>query len=206
MITGKEIIKRIKIGDIVIDPFDLNKVNPNSYNLTLNNKLLIYDNILSPAELPYQLQFMNIDRENLDDEYKLLYDDIMNKTVLDMKLNNKTKELIIPNDGLILLPGKLYLGKTNEYTETHNLVPAISGRSSIGRLGINVHATAGFGDIGYKGNWTLEIFVIEPIIIYPNVELAQIYYYLPVGEYDNYTGRYQNSHDVYSSRLFEDYE
>jgi len=206
MLTGKEIIKRREMGDIIINPFDEKKVNPNSYNLTLNRKLLIYDNILSATELEYRLELNGVSPLCLNDSEQSTYDKLMSKNVLDMKTENKTKEFIIPDEGLILLPGKLYLGKTNEYTETHNLVPAISGRSSIGRLGINVHATAGFGDIGFKGNWTLEIFVIEPVVIYADVELAQIYYYKPDGEYDNYNGRYQNSYDVHSSRLFQDYK
>lgn len=206
MLTGKEIIRRMEIGDIIIDPFNNSRINPNSYNLTLNKKLLIYDNILSATELQYRLELDNIDREKLSDIDKSIYDGIMSKTVLDMKLENKTEEITIPDQGLILVPGKLYLGQTNEYTETHNLVPAISGRSSIGRLGINIHATAGFGDIGFKGNWTLEIFVVEPIVIYPDVELCQIYYYNPDGKYDSYNGRYQNNNGVEASKLFQDYK
>ncbi len=205
MLTGKEIIRRKGIGDIIIDPFDEKRINPNSYNLTLNKKLLIYDNI-SSEELPFKLQLNNVNRETLSGTIGEIYDKVMPKTILDMKLENKTKEIIIPDEGLILLPGKLYLGQTNEYTETHNLVPAISGRSSIGRLGINIHATAGFGDIGFKGNWTLEIFVVEPIVIYPDVELCQIYYYNPDGKYDSYNGRYQNNNGVEASKLFQDYK
>ena len=206
MLTGKEITRRREMGDIIINPFDEKKVNPNSYNLTLNKKLLIYDNILTAEEVQFRLQFIGVNKETLSGTTKEIYDSIMNKNVLDMKLENQTKEIIIPDEGLILLPGKLYLGQTNEYTETHNLVPAISGRSSIGRLGIAVHATAGFGDIGFKGNWTLEISVIEPVAIYPDIEFCQIYYYIPEGEYDSYNGRYQNSHEVNASRLFKDYE
>jgi len=209
MLTGKEIINRMKMGDIVINPFDDKRVNPNSYDLTLNNKLLIYDNVLLKEEVSKRLRFENMDKEtvnNLEIGERVYYDIIMNRNILNMKSDNPTTELIIPEDGLLLMPGKLYLGKTNEYTETYNLVPGIDGRSSVGRLGINIHATAGFGDIGFKGNWTLEISVIEPIAIYPNIPLCQIYYYIPTGEIENYNGRYQDSHDVYASRLFKDYK
>lgn len=171
MLTGKEIERKIKSGQIVIDPFDKNKINPNSYNLTLNDTLKIYDN--------------NI--------------------ILDPKRDNKYNELIIsPDEGYMLKPGELYIGSTNEYTESNDLIPCLSGRSSIGRLGINVHATAGFGDIGFKGKWTLEIFVVRPVIIYPNMEICQIYFYTPDGDFENYNGRYQGQMGPITSRLYKD--
>ena len=80
-----------------------------------------------------------------------------------MKLPNKTKKIIIPEEGLILEPGKLYLGRTVEYTKTDKFVPMLEGRSSIGRLGLFIHVTAGFGDIGFSGFWTLEIHCIQPV-------------------------------------------
>ena len=94
--------------------------------------------------------------------------------LLDMKKENKAKKIIIPKDGLILEPGKLYLGRTVEYTKTDKLVPMLEGRSSIGRLGLFIHVTAGFGDVGFSGYWTLEMFCIQPIKIYPEVEVCQI--------------------------------
>ena len=81
----------------------------------------------------------------------------------DMKEDNAAKKIIIPEDGLLLESRKLYLGRTIEYTETHNLVPMLEGRSSVGRLGLFVHVTAGFGDVGFKGYWTLEIFVFNQL-------------------------------------------
>lgn len=133
----------------------------------------------------------------------LVYED----KVLDMKKENKTKRLIIPQEGLQLETGKLYLGRTVEYTKTHKHVPMLEGRSSIGRLGLFIHVTAGFGDVGFSGYWTLEIFCIQPIIIYPNVEICQIYYHNIEGEYDRYSnGKYQNNTDVQPSLLFKDFE
>ena len=93
-----------------------------------------------------------------------------------MKKKNKATKIIIPEEGLLLDSRKLYLGRTLEYTETHNLVPMLEGRSSIGRLGLFVHITAGFGDVGFKGYWTLEIFCVQPIRVYPNTEICQIFY------------------------------
>ena len=97
--------------------------------------------------------------------------------VLDMKKPNLTKPLIIPEEGLLLETGKLYLGRTIEKTETSKFVPMLEGRSSIGRLGLFIHVTAGFGDIGFSGFWTLEIFCVQPIRIYAGVDICQIFYH-----------------------------
>ena len=128
------------------------------------------------------------------------------EAVLDPKQDNRTGRLVIPEGGLVLHPGRLYLAKTMEYTETHNLVPMLVGRSSIGRLGIFVHVTAGFGDVGFAGYWTLEMFCIHPIVIYPNVEICQIYYHTIQGEYQKYdSGKYQNNTGVQPSMLYKDF-
>ena len=87
-----------------------------------------------------------------------------------MKANNPVRHLTIPDSGLLLETNKLYLGRTLEYTKTEQFVPMLEGRSSVGRLGLFIHVTAGFGDVGFAGYWTLEMFCIHPIVIYPNVE------------------------------------
>lgn len=133
----------------------------------------------------------------------LVYED----DILDMKKENKAKKIVIPEEGLLLKPGKLYLGRTVEYTKTDKLVPMLEGRSSIGRLGLFIHITAGFGDVGFSGYWTLEIFCVQPIRIYPNVEICQIYYHDIHGEYDKYSsGKYQNNLGVQPSLLFKDFK
>ena len=126
---------------------------------------------------------------------------------LDMKKNNPTQRMIIPQDGLLLQPGTLYLGRTVEYTVTKSLVPMLEGRSSIGRLGMFVHVTAGFGDVGFAGYWTLEIFCIQPLRLYAGVEICQIYYHTIEGEYETYAGgKYQGNHGIQSSLLWKDFE
>ncbi|EIE03282.1 dCTP deaminase [Leptospira licerasiae] len=126
---------------------------------------------------------------------------------LDMKKSNPSENLVIPDSGLLLQPGVLYLGRTLEYTETHNLVPMLEGRSSIGRLGMYVHVTAGFGDVGFKGFWTLEISVIQPLVIYPNVEICQIFYHTVEGEITEYkSGKYQGNKGIQTSMLYKDFE
>ncbi|MGM0421093.1 MAG: dCTP deaminase [Bacillota bacterium] len=170
ILSGREIKK--KMGqEILIDPFSINQLNPNSYNLRLHNELVVYE-----------------------DE------------VLDIKQENETSDLIIPPDGLVLEPNKLYLGRTVEYTRTDKYVPMLEGRSSLGRLGLFVHVTAGFGDIGFSGYWTLEIFCIQPVKIYPDVEICQIYYHKIEGDYDKYSsGKYQNNQGIQKSKSYQDF-
>jgi dCTP deaminase len=123
-----------------------------------------------------------------------------------MKKKNKTIKHIIPNDGFVLMPGKLYLGRTKEYTKTENFVPMLEGRSSVGRLGLFVHVTAGFGDVGFKGFWTLEIQCIQPVKIYPDVDICQIYYHSIQGKFKKYnSGKYQNNSGIQPSLIYKDF-
>lgn len=90
------------------------------------------------------------------------------ESVLDVRKKNLSAPMIIPPEGLILQPNVIYLASTVEYTETLRHVPVIQGKSSLGRLGLFVHVTAGFGDVGFKGHWTLELIAVQRIKIYPN--------------------------------------
>lgn len=170
ILSGKEIERRL--GDnIIIDPYDPVRLNPNSYNLRLHNRLLSYTS-----------------------------------TQLDMKKNNPTREISIPPEGLQLTPGRLYLGRTVEYTETHKAVPMLEGRSSVGRLGLFIHVTAGFGDVGFRGYWTLEIFCVQPIVIYPDVEICQIYYHEISPDHKEYTSsKYQGNSGIQPSMMYKDF-
>lgn len=96
---------------------------------------------------------------------------------LDAKKDNPSKLLTIPREGFTLLPGELYLGYTQEYTAAVDLVPQLEGKSSVARLGISVHLTAGFGDVGFRGHWTLEITCVKPVTIYAGMPIAQIFWF-----------------------------
>lgn len=171
ILSGREIC-RCMGKEIIIEPFDESRINPNSYNLSLANELLVYEN-----------------------------------DALDMKSLNPTKKITIPEEGLLLEPNKLYLGRTNEFTKTDRYVPMLEGRSSTGRLGLFIHVTAGFGDVGFAGFWTLEIFCVQPVKIYPNVEICQIYYHDIGGEFDLYkSGKYQNNTGIQPSLMYKDFE
>lgn len=171
ILTGSEIKKEIANGNIIIEPFNEKSINPNSYNLRLDDTLYVYkDRILDMRNDKYVLE-----------------------------------KITIPETGFLLVPGQLYLGKTMEYTATDKYLPMLEGRSSVGRLGICIHVTAGFGDVGFKGNWTLEITCTRPVKIYPYVDICQIYYNEVKGDIELYNGKYQNSREVLPSKLHDDF-
>lgn len=172
ILSGLEIRRRLG-KSIVINPFDERKLNPNSYNVTLANKLLVYETGAEP---------------------------------LDMAKNNPYRELIIPPAGLVMMPDTLYLGSTVEYTEANVVVPMLEGRSSIGRLGVFIHATAGFGDCGFAGRWTLEISCVQPVRVYAGVEIGQIYFHEIQGECAPYAGKYQKNSGVQPSMLWKEFK
>lgn len=181
ILSGIEIKRRLN-RDIFIEPFDESRVNPNSYNLCLSEDLLVYN------------QTGNVN--GMQDQ----------KLILDMKKDNPYTRLKIPPEGIVLQPGRLYLGRTMEMTETKNLVPMIEGRSSVGRLGIFIHITAGFGDVGFKGFWTLEISCIEPVRIYAGVEICQIFYHTVTQPFEEYkSNKYQGNTEIQPSMLWKDF-
>ena len=169
ILSGHEI--RAQLGkNIVIDPFDPSRLNPNSYNLALHDELIVYEEV-----------------------------------VLDMRKRNRVRRIAIPPEGFVLQPGQLYLGRTAERTETHILVPMIEGRSSVGRLGLFVHVTAGFGDVGFCGYWTLEMFAVQPVRVYAGVPICQIFYHDLRGDFTEYASdKYQHNTDIQPSLLFKE--
>lgn len=169
ILSGEEIQENLG-ANIVIDPFDEANLNPNSYNLTLYDELMTYEEV-----------------------------------VLDMRKPNRTRRWHIPPEGLVLHSNQLYLGRTTERTETHNLVPMIEGRSSIARLGLFVHVTAGFGDVGFCGHWTLEMYAAHPIRVYPGIKICQIAYHQILGNITEYdSDKYQHNRDIQPSMLHKE--
>lgn len=168
ILSGHAIRERLG-SDIVIDPFDEAQLNPNSYNLSLHNELMVYEEL-----------------------------------TLDMAKANRVRRVEIPDEGLVLNPNQLYLARTVERTTTHNLVPQIEGRSSIGRLGLFVHVTAGFGDVGFSGYWTLEMFAVHSVRIYAGIPICQIFYHEIAGPIEEYASKYQHNRDIQPSLLFEE--
>ena len=170
ILTGNEIIKRLN-KEIYIEPFNPERVNPNSYNLSLADELMVYD-----------------------------------EDVLDPKKENKTHTITIPKEGYVLEPGKVYLARTSEYTKTFNLVPMIIGRSSLGILGLAVHVTSGFGDVGFCGYWTMQLICVQRIKIYSGMKICQIFYHTVCGDTTDYdSDKYQNSNKIMASKIFREF-
>jgi len=153
---------------------------------------------------PFNKSQLNPNSYNLRLHNELL---VYEEIVLDMRRPNRFRRYEIPPEGLVLSPNQLYLARTIERTETRNLVPMLEGRSSIGRLGLFVDVTAGFGDVGFCGFWTLEMFAVQPIRIYAGVEICQIFYHTLEGEISEYSGgKYQHNQDIQPSLLFKEFE
>lgn len=176
MLSGKAILKAIEDGDIVIDPLVPEHVGPNSVDLTID-------------ELWYVQAF---------------------EGALDPRKDNAGSLSSIEWTGeshRTLRPGVLYLGKTREVAGARqNYVPCIEGRSSLARLGLHVHISAGFGDVGYVNHWTLELLATLPIRIYRGMRIAQIYFTRLEGEAVPYHGKYAHANSGVHSRANEDYE
>ena len=171
MLSGSKIKQELN-RTIFITPFSEKHLNSNSYDLTLDRRMLVYQD-----------------------------------QVLDMKLDNPTKEIIIPENGIILNPGELYLAATKENTYTTDYIPRIEGRSSIARLGLFVHISAGLGEAGFHGHWTLEMTCVKPLRIYPDISICQIFFCEIEGEHDLcHNANYQNSTKAIPSRLYRELE
>ena len=198
MLTGIAIAQEVTAGRITIDPFDPSRINPNSYNLRLAPELKIYKYDETTGKDYHNFLF----EQFTDVKTIMAYRQMGLGIALDAHKSNPTQTMQMPEDGYWLLPGILYLGSTLERTFTSYYIPMLSGRSSIGRHGMTIHVTAGFGDIGFNGRWTLEIMVAHPYKVYPGDEVCQIYFETPEGDTSyQYAGRYQNQEGTTASKF-----
>ena len=184
-LSDRTIKEEIKKGNIIIDPFSPNDVQPASVDLHLTNKILVFNNSSAP------------------------YIDLMKD------IPNLTSEVTIPNDQpFILHPGEFVLGSTLEKISLSNkIVARIEGESSLGRLGLLIHSTAGFVDPGWNGNLTLELANVSrlPITLYFGMRIGQISFSFLTTEVDKAYGnkdlksRYQNQNSPLASRAHIDF-
>ena len=172
ILSGNAIAQAVADGAIAIEPFDPAHVNPASYDLTLGTEVVTY-----------RLQLQTVSR--LGPIYE----------PLDARAEPTTEQTRIqPSDdvfpGFILHPGRLYLMHTAERVATTRYVPVLDGKSSVGRLGICVHLTAGYGDPGFDGQYTLEVTAVHPVRVYAGMRFAQIRFHTLVGDGPLYQGQY----------------
>lgn len=132
---------------------------------------------------------------------------IYKNDILECDQKNETEEIIIGEEGYDLQPGKLYLGRINEYTKTYNFVPLLSGLPELATGGMEIHVTAGFGDNGFEGTWTLEIWCTNVTHIYPGMKIGRLYYVPLIGDNKiKYKGKYLGQVDTTASRLNTEYD
>jgi len=180
ILTGPEIIRQVHKKRIHIHPFEPKHVGPNSCDLRLGNVLKTYS--------------------RWDEELKWTH-----PTTLDPKEKIDTQQLHIPTAGFRLIPGILYLANTIEEAGSSHYVPMLEGRSSLGRLGLKVHVTAGFGDVGFQQQWTLELEVTHPLKVYAGMRVCQVYFHSVEGEIKLYEGKYQHSEGAVGSQSWKDF-
>lgn len=175
ILSGNEIRGEVESGNISITPFDPKYLNPASYDLTLGDEVALYERVTIcdfngdvPGERCLPRSFLG------------------NNNYLDAKRDNKVVRYKFDDNGFLLKPGIAYLMHTNEVVGTDKYVPIIDGKSSVGRLFIQIHATAGLGDPGFVGQYTLEVIVTVPVRVYPGMRIGQVRFYSILGDVTSY--------------------
>ncbi len=181
ILSDCEILAAIDRGEIKIDPFNVDQLGGNSYDVRLAPVLRVHAVMTTALALSGALDGapdLDVGDELLEgmDSLDGLDDDI------DMRVEPRTIDVLIRPSGIVLVPGVLYLGSTVEYTETHRHVPYLDGRSSVGRLGVSIHVTAGRGDVGFCNHWTMELWVVQPVRVYPDIQIGQLTYHTVLGD------------------------
>ncbi len=164
ILVDRDILAAMERGSIIITPFDRKCLGTNSYDIHLAPTLRVYK------------------RDVLQDLYRSVLDvDDGIDVPLDTRVSRDTVDIPIPDDGFILEPGELYLASTIEHTESKEHVPMLNGRSSTGRLGLSIHVTAGTGDIGFRGPWTMELTVVKRLRVHAGDAIGQLLWFYPSG-------------------------
>ncbi len=131
---------------------------------------------------------------------------VYDKFPLDPKVPNSYSEIHIPPEGFVLKPHCLYLGCTLETMGSTHYAPTFAARSSIARLGLFINLSASLGDIGFIGQWTLQLFTIHPLRVYAGMRIGQIMWWKPQGVIKLYEGKYQGSSGPQSTLIYRDFE
>lgn len=110
---------------------------------------------------------------------------------IDPKSPSRYRKIVLTEQGYLLQPGHLYLGSTVEEIGSSYYVPCLIGRSSLGRLGLFLQITADLGQLGAKHCWTLELKVVQPLIVYPFMKIGQVSFWSIEGDPESYyNGKY----------------
>ncbi len=202
ILSDRTLKMALEEGTIKIDPFTAEHLNSASYDVTLGDEVVIYKKWVHYDEdydkvSPFVVNRMTVTGKPRDGSGFYALDGRFSDPILDIREEPETASFkMTPDFGWILKPGIGYLMHTRERVLTKHFVPILDGKSSIGRLFITIHVTAGYGDPGFDGQFTLEVKATHPIRVFPGMKIGQIRFHTVVGEIDNlyskvghYTGR-----------------
>lgn len=204
IISGPTIASEVEEGNIRIEPgFDPRCVNPASYDLTLGSQVAVYRDAVYFV-VGGKGYWPREDGEYVSDSGDILRRDRNQSDwmcsrpehILNTKAKNEVTVFTMGQDkGWLLKPGIGYLMHTAERIWTTKYVPVLDGKSSLGRLFMTAHVTAGYGDPGFNGQYTLEVVVTHPVIVYPGMRFCQIRFHTYIGKHLHYeqTGHYVGS-------------
>jgi dCTP deaminase len=183
ILSDSAIKMALEQGTIKIDPFTVEQLNPVSYDLTLGDEVLVYKHVVTEG-FPFQACEDGNDLRPADFH---LIDVRKEPEVIRRKMT--------PEKGWLLKPGVGYLMHTRERVYTRDFVPIVDGKSSIGRLFIQIHFTAGFGDPNFDGQYTLEVSALHPVRVFPGMRIGQIRFHTIDGAVEKlYAGNYTGEH------------
>ena len=166
VLVDRDILEAMRDGVITVEPFDEASLGTNSYDVHL-----------APTLRTYKVEFESVVRPRDDGFYGSPPGITKTHKPLDVGKPRATIDHSIGPEGFVLEPGELYLASTVEYTESLNHVPILNGKSSLGRLGLSIHVTAGTGDVGFRNHWTMELFVVKPLRIYAGMAIGQLLWF-----------------------------
>ena len=197
ILSGQELHQAILQKDITITPFDdthLGRLNPASYDLTLGSKIAVYRDVVIPDfSIPFGEIMQKAPRGAIPG--CMVQPVIGFNNIIDSAKKNEVAEYEMDSRGFLLKPGIGYLMHTAERVHTEKYVPIIDGKSSIDRLFAFIHVTAGYGDPGFDGQYTLEVVVVHPLVVYPGMRFCQMRFHTIVGDVKSYkeTGNYKGT-------------
>lgn len=203
ILTGPAIRAAISKKRIVISPFDKKQLNDASYDLRLGNKVAVYKNNVCLSR-DANTCFGGTASERLSQIER----DPSPTPVDAAKAGSLHEFELAPGDPVVLKPGIGYLMHTAERVVAYDHIPVLDGKSSIGRLFVSAHVTAGYGEPGFDGQWTLEVTCQFPVILYVGMRIGQIRFHVPKGDISRYKGRYRGdaAFGPVGSRAFQQIE
>lgn len=209
MLSRNGILEALNKGDIRISPFNEKQLGPNSYDVRLGNKIAYYVLVGETMDYP-TVTYGLVNKDSTPELYGHLAvldatsenaGHIIRRPVMDLAGRPPIIQREIPEDGFVLYPGNVYLAHIKETICGIKYVPELTGRSSLARAGVGVEVSAPYANVGDELKYTVEITVVYPTIIYPDMKIAQIFFHQLEDSFDPNLNRYTGK---YSSDRFHD--